>query len=55
MLNFLKINTDNLLKSVDLLWKGMLAIFIAIAIIFIFILILNYFSKIKANKTKNKE
>ncbi len=40
---------ENLIKSLEIGWKGILSIFVAMAVIFIVILILN-----KVTKVKNK-
>ena len=46
-------NMDNLLKSLEFLVQGMLAIFLVIVIIFGIIKIFNYIDKKNADKTKN--
>lgn len=39
-------------KTLEILWKGMLAIFVAIGVIYLFILLLNYFTNLKGKKNK---
>lgn len=41
MLSLLAINTDNLLKSLEIMWKGVVAIFIVIALIIVVTKIVN--------------
>lgn len=40
-------NIEAILKSLEVLWKGMLTIFVGIAVIYIIILILSNFDSIK--------
>lgn len=41
---------ENLKQALDIGWKGILSIFVAMAVIFIVILILNKITKVKNNK-----
>lgn len=43
-ITMLAINSDNLLISLDILWKGMLGIFVVMALIYISIKLLNFFT-----------
>lgn len=45
-------NTEVILKSLEVLWKGMLTIFVGIATIYIIILVLSDFDAIKKIFTK---
>ncbi|HHU55349.1 MAG TPA: hypothetical protein GXZ48_01470 [Acholeplasmataceae bacterium] len=40
-------NLDQLLKAVEILWKGMLTIFVGITTIYLIILVLSHFDQIK--------
>lgn len=56
MLNLLAVNKDTLLKSLGILWKGLLAIFVVVAIVIAVTYILKYFvTKIDESKKKNTE
>ena len=44
----------NISKSIELLWKGMLAIFVAMAVICLFTWFLNYLANSKMFNKKNK-
>lgn len=46
---FLQINTDNVMQALDISWKSLLALFIAMFLIYLSIVILN---KIKIKKDK---
>lgn len=55
MLNLL-VNKDTLLKSLDILWKGLLAIFVVVAIVITVTYLLKYFvTKLDERKKKNTE
>lgn len=47
LMDFSLKSSDNVINSLNILWQGMLAIFIAIGIIFIFIYILSFFTNKK--------
>lgn len=51
LFSLLKINTENVLKSLEIMWQGVLAIFIVIILIVVSITLLNkivnYFEKRK--------
>ena len=44
--------TSDFSKTIEILWKGMLAIFAAIGVIYLFIILLNYFTNLKGKKDK---
>lgn len=44
--------TSDFSKTIEILWKGMLAIFVAIGVIYLFIILLNYFNNLKGKKNK---
>lgn len=46
---FLQINTDDLLKALDISWKSMLALFVAMFLLYLSIVLL---SKIKTKDNK---
>lgn len=55
MLNLL-VNKDTLLKSLDIFWKGLLAIFVVVAIVITVTYLLKYFvTKLDERKKKNTE
>ena len=51
-MTLLNINLENVFKSLDITWKGMLTIFLGIGVIYLAIFLL---TKIKDKKTKLKQ
>lgn len=51
----LLVNMENLKKSLEVMWKGVLAIFVVIILIIISVLILNKISAAIDNKKKKDE
>lgn len=54
LLNLLAINTDDLVKALNIFWKGMLAIAIVICIIIVVTMIMNKISDVAVQK-KSKD
>lgn len=53
LFNLLEIDTENVLKSLEILWKGLLAIVIVVGIIMLITYFMQYVSKrIEENKQK---
>lgn len=44
-----------ILQSLDLMWKGMLCIFIAITVVYFSVLALGYLTSLKKKKSEPKE
>lgn len=54
LLNLLAINTDDLVKALNIFWKGMLAIAIVICMIIVVTMIMNKISDVAVQK-KSKD
>ncbi len=50
----LLVNTENVLKSLDIMWKGVLAIFVVIVLIVISVTLLNKIVNYFESKKKDK-
>lgn len=44
------LNTDNVMKALDIFWKGMLAVIIVIAVIYLVVVIMNVCGKKAAER-----
>ena len=54
MFGLLAINTADLWKSLEIMWKGMLAIFVVIGIIILITFLLNTLTKKREKKKKDE-
>ncbi|NLK17685.1 MAG: sodium pump decarboxylase gamma subunit [Clostridiales bacterium] len=45
---------ENILRSLDVLWKGMLAIFIVIGAVFLFVFLMNRLDNLNKKKRQDK-